>query len=298
MLLKQGNLTLSVLIKGKSDPKYECSVYRFTKQVFSQTIRLDAWQDEANPLKEYLLNQDAISLWDQLNEEKIDSPGKILASVTEVKDYGVTSGVDITIGGDIFRLHKDGYISSKAFQIWYIATKKRIPAISEKEWTEFVTACLSIGKPSLYDPIAPEILPALIETIKAGTVHDDFCDQISVDVRANSNSVYFVYKEEESWALYVPKHITEGIRKHFEIGATKARQYWTPFLDPRIEDNHRVGTTVSVREQPRKRFWIFSLEKLVAFDKTLQIIFDKVIDCAAEHTENEEKKEKINITVR
>ncbi|MCL5732843.1 MAG: hypothetical protein M1285_05545 [Candidatus Thermoplasmatota archaeon] len=279
MLLKVHDITIAVTQKGKD--KLSCSVFRRTHRVFRQDMPLDEW-DGDNDLAAYLNNNGMGELWEQVRQQNTDDIGSILASVTDVFDYGVKSGMDIHFGDLVFRLDKDGYISSKAFQIWYLATMKRIPVIKEKEWEEFVASCLSISQHKMYDPLAPELIDSLISLLKQGEIHSDFCDTLAREVSANASGTYFVYRKDENFRLYVPKHICESIRKQNDIGTKKARQYWEPFLDPMIEDNPRVGLTIPTQERPRKRFWVFSMEKLVDYDSTIAGILDDVIDCSKE----------------
>ena len=284
MLFKYDHITIAVLHKGK-DAFYSCTVYDGTKLLESCKVNFDEWDGDDNNLKNFLYRNGMVEYWNRISNESIDTVDRILANVNQVYDYGIQSGADIYIGEDIFRLDKDSYISSKAFQIWYIGTKKRIPAINEKEWKEFVTACLAMGEKKMYDPLAPEVIGSLITLIKQGEVHSDFCDVLARDVSSNATGTYFIYRKDDDFALYVPKHICEGIRRQHDIGTKKARQYWNPFLDRRIEDNIRVGLTIPYSERPMKRFWIFDMEKLVEYDSTLAQIQDDIIDCAKEHVE-------------
>ena len=287
MLFKYGNITIAVLHKGK-DAYYTCTVYEGTQLLKACEVNLDAWESDDNCLMTFLSKKHMISYWKQLNDEHTDTVDRILASVRDVFDYGIQSGADIHIGDDVFRLDKDSYISSKAFQIWYIGTKKRIPVINEKEWKEFVAACLGIAEKKMYDPLAPEVIDNLVTLLKQGEIHSDFCDALARDVSANAGGTYFVYRRSDNFALYVPKHICEGIRKQHDIGTKKARQYWEPFLDGRKEDSPRIGTTIPYGERPKKRFWIFSMEKLTEYDSTLSQVLDDVIDCEKEHNEEVE----------
>ena len=284
MLLKKNDITIAVLHDSKH-PVYNCSVYNKSECLYKCSVDMDSWNlSELNDLQSYLVNHGMYDLWSDL-VELTDTVDVILANVTHVVDYGIRSGADIYFGDNVFRLDKDGNISSKAFQIWYIGTMQRIPAIKEYEWKEFVVACLKIAEKKYYDPLSPDVIGSLISILKSGEIHDEFCDALAREVISNSSGTYFVYQRENDHVLFVPKHICLGIAKNLMIGQKKLRQYLEPFLDKRIEDNVYIGTHLKFSEKPRKRFWLFSMEKLVDYDPTLSSVFKNVIDCEHEHEE-------------
>ncbi len=284
MLLKSGNRTIAVLHHGKDD-FYSCSAYKDNAREFYTEVKVLDWDNPENEFKKYLYNHGGSRILDKLAENS-DSVVQILTQVRSAIDYGVKSGMDIDVGGDVFRLDKDGYISSKAFQIWYIATKKRIPVISEKEWKEFVTACLDIALKKDYDPLGPDIVDILIDVIKEGEIHDrKECDVLANEVLAHGSSAYFIYEKDNDHVLLVPLHIASAVRKQQDIGAKKARQYWSPFLMPMDQDSIRVGSmNIKYENRPKQRFWRFSMERLADYDPTLSVVFKKVIDCEKTHT--------------
>ncbi len=288
MLVKEGNITVSVLHFGKED-HFRCTIYVGDEKKTELHVKLGDWDSDHNDLRSYMINAHMADLWKRINDMNTDHVDSILAHVRSVKDYGVKSGADIDIDGDIFRLDKDGYISSKAFQIWYIGVKHRIPAITDPQWKEFVAACLDIADREVHDPLGPDIVDTLIDTIKMGEIHDRRdCDILANEVMSHGNAYYFVYLRNEDHCLLVPKHITESIRKQQNIGVKKARQYWQPFLLDPPEDNIRVGK-MKYEDRPAKRFWRFSMEKLVDYDRTLSVIFSEdsehIIECGLKHVE-------------
>lgn len=282
MLLRDNDITVSVQHQKQGTP-YDCKVYRASDLLLACVVYEDQWDNPDNQLAKWLQKNELGHIWDRINDEIIDHIDRILANTTRVYDYGVKSGMDIYIGNDVFRLDKDGYISSKAFQIWYIATKKRIPVVSDPQWKEYVAVCLKMAEQREYDPLAPDLIDALILDIKEGAIHDSFCDMLALAVQSNGDNVYFVYRKDDGHTLWVPKHICTAIRQKMDVGAKKARQYWEPFLSERQEAKERIGLTIPYDKRPFQRFWVFSMEKLIEYDATLANILDSVIDCAKEH---------------
>lgn len=268
--------------------KFTYSIYNGTEKVSQGFILPDDWDSADNPLRRYLIDNGLNEVWDKLNEDAVDQPEKILASITKVVDYGLPSGVDLFFGDKVFRIDKDAYISPKAFLIWYLATMHRIPSIPEGVWPEFVRACLDISVKEMHDPLSPDLIERLIDSIKMGEIHSDFCDVLAEEAKSNAEGMWFVYRRDEDFSLYVPKHVCTALRKQAQVGPKKAREYWEPFLRPIKEDSKRLGKTIKEEERPRVRFWVFDMQKLAEYDNSISVVFSHVIDCSKHGEENAE----------
>jgi hypothetical protein len=242
-----------------------------------------------NAAESWCVNHGYFEEWQKFLTEQSDSLGSILASVSRVIYYDHQFALDIFIGDDVFRCDKDGFLNPKPFLIWYMGTSHRIPIIPEGQWGEFVTSLISIAEVRKDDPLAPDLLGTLMGYLRSSPIHSDFCDSLAAMAMGGGESAWFVYRKDEDFALYVPSHVMQDIRKKSGMGTKAFRNFWAPYLKIRERDvAHRMGTSIPFDRRIMKKFWVLDMEKLTEQEVSLAGILENVINC------EEEKEEEIS----
>ena len=243
--------------------------------------RIEKDELEDNAARSMLVNEGLSEVWDNFLKSKSDSPAIILSNVSKVVSYDHQFSADIYFADNVYRLDKDGFISSKSFVIWYIGTFKRIPLIREDEWKEFVTEILAMAEVSFYDPLGVDMMGMLLDMVRQSEIHNDFCDRTAEMYSPGGTKAWFVYMKDKDFSLYVPAGVVQSIRHRADMKTKAFKNYWAPFLiDNRY--THALGTAGMYEKRPSSKFWVLSVEKIAEVDVSIVDILDKTINCAKE----------------
>ena len=289
MLYRAGEYTLYAVANGKFQ-----RVMLFSNGEEVIYDKFDADDPNNNDVYEKCVKLGIADVYGAFLVQAIESAGEILSKVTRVINYGISSGMDIFFGDKVFRLEKSGYISSEAFIIWYLAELHKIPRIG-KDWLQFVRSLIDMAEASNHDPLAPDLIDILLSYMASGEIHTQFCDSVADYVRAHTDGIWFVYRKEEKWSLYVPSNIMASIRKQANVGSKAARQLWLPYLQD--DDYHSIDARMYVgtgpyRKRLLKRFWVLSAQKLVEREIEIGNALRNKIDCNKEIVIGEENADK------
>ncbi len=288
MLIRDGDRTCFVQFNGK-EKEYSVTLYYGEKGIKEFTIDERDWNGESNVFRSFLINNKMGDLWKLINEDYTDPLPYILQHVSKAVNYGVKSGVDIYIGDDVFRVKEKDYIASLNFQIWYIATKKRIAAIPKGEWSAFVRECLKMSEQQKHDPLEPDFVEPLFELMRQSEIHSQFCDTIHEYVRSGSQGIWFVLDVDEK-SLYVPKSVTTFLLQREKISRKRARQLLAPFLKSQVDFLMYIG--IHAKPRLRGRFWVLDFNAIVDYDMDLaEEVVKKMIKC------EEEVNEEVDVNV-
>lgn len=299
LLLKDGERTIEIHVKKDSSGalKYHVRAMGLEKGIKEFKINAESWQNkDDNPFVAYLKETSKqkndptiIDIWEKLENSYTDSIGQILHAVTEVIDYGIQSGVDIFIGTDVFRVKKADFVNSTNFQIWYFATKYRLPKIEKNDWGDFLAQCLKIARQEKHDPLAPDLLDLLLEEIKEGEIHQTitersyFCEHVARYLINHADKGFFVLDKADNY-LYVPKSVTTHLRNREKISQKSVRQFLLPYL----VTGKDVLKWAGKGNKGRGRYWVFNIEKLYEYDHDIEVIYSNMIDCNKAGEEDEE----------
>jgi hypothetical protein len=243
--------------------------------------KIDRDQLDDNPAKTALVNKGFFTVWERFLQSKSDSPASILAHVSKVILYDHQFSADIYFDDNVYRLDKDGFISSKSFVIWYLGTFHRIPLIKEEEWKEFVAEILAMAEVSFYDPLGVDMMGMLLDMMRQSEIHSDFCDRTAEIYSPGGARAWFVYIKENDFALYVPSGVVQSIRHRADMKSKAFKNYWVPFLmDNRYV--HALGTAGVYEKRPSSKFWVLSVEKIAEVDASIAELLANTIDCQKE----------------
>ena len=243
--------------------------------------KIDREDLDDNPALSKLINAGFYQVWEHFLQSKTDSPASILAHVTKVISYDHQFSADIYFGDNVYRLDKDGFISSKSFVIWYLGTFHRIPLIKEEEWKEFVAEILAMAEVAFYDPLGVDMMGMLLDMMRQSEIHSDFCDRVAGMYSPGGAKSWFVYIKENNFSLYVPSGVVQSIRHRADMKTKAFKNYWAPFLiDNRYV--HALGTAGAYDKRPSSKFWVLSVEKIAEVDASIAEILTNTIDCQKE----------------
>ena len=289
------NETPVTIYAGRTKSNWDVQIFAGSKVVFSDSIPLDILFQE-NKASQFCSTQQIYEAWEQFLESRTDNIGAITASVTSVTSYNHQFSMDIYFGDDVFRCDKDRFINPKPFLIWYIGTRHRIPKIEETEWQEFVSSMLSMAEQKHQDPLVPDLLSILITSMRAGQLHSDFCDTLAQNTLAKGDAVWFVYRRNEDYTLYIPSHVMETIRTRTNMTKEPFRSYWIPYLVELGDNRRRLVTTIKFEKRPRIRFWAMNMQKIGEVDDGIMDAIENMIDCEEENEiKEDERREKRNV---
>lgn len=178
--------------------------------------------------------------------ETVDA-ADILRQTQKTVSFGPAAGMDVHIGGKVFRLKDDDYISSKSFRIWYLATFGRIVKLNERdgEWMLVVTEWnRSASHESVEDDaLAPPVLDELVRYIMHSPVYTGFSPSVVEEI-AGGVTMFIL----ENDTLHVPASVYQQLKDAMGVTPRKMRQYFEPFLlHPKSIVERREGRLI--------RFW-------------------------------------------